>query len=968
MNLTRLRCALRKYWTAMAARRALVGAMVCIGLIAVGVGTSAAAGSASPAASVDRTLTRDSGPAVHHDKSPPLRSIPPKHTPGTAHPAKPIPPGPAGLSHTSAPNTSGRASAKLAPAVGTNFNGLTDSSPNTCNCAPPDNEVAVGAGQVVELVNSAFAVYNSSTGATVMSGRSTNTIWSGFGGGCQNNNDGDATVTYDAMAGRWVFQQFSVSTTPYLDCVAISTSSDATGTYNRYSFQYSNFPDYPKLGVWSDGYYLSFNQFQGNTFLGPEMCAFNRSAMLSGAPASQVCSTPTNYLGSLLPATVDGNTAPPSGEPEWFVGIDPNNANALAYFKFQVNWGPPASATVTDPTSLAVAAFSDACGGGVCIPQSGTKQLLDSLGDRLMWRFAYRNFGDHEALVVSHAVTSGSSVGMRWYELRTSGSSTCGTAGNSFLCVAQQGTYAGSPTDSNYRWMGSIAMDHVGDIGLGYSISSKSLHPGLRYTGRVPTDGTGTMEPETTLFTGAGSQTRTLNRWGDYSEMSVDPSDDCTFWYVNEYLPTNGTFNWHTYIGSFKFSGCSSSGSTPPAPTGVSATGGVGQVALSWSPSSGATSYKVFRSTSSGGESYTSPPLATPTGTPYIDTSVTAGTKYYYTVKATNSAGDSPASSEVSATTAPPAPTGLSATGSVGQVALSWSPSSGATSYKVFRSTSSGGESYTSPPLATPTGTSYTDTSGTAGTPYYYTVKASNSAGDSPASSEVSATPTSGTTYASTVLSTPGLVSYWRLNEASGITANDQKSTNPGTYAGGSTLNQAGLLANDSTARSVSLDGLTGYVTVPSAPSLNITGAFTYESWVEWSGSGGGTQGLMGKWDGSNGPLLLSHGPGTGHGINLQLFINSGVSPVVTGGSLDVGKSYHVVAVFDGTNASLYVNGALVGGPSPASAPTSSSTAFALGEYQAANFFFGNLEEAAVYNTALSAATIQNHYNVGAGL
>jgi hypothetical protein len=512
-------------------------------LLAIGAGSAAAVSSTPPA-----THSPDSGPTVHHDTSSPLRSIPPKHTPGKAHPARPVPPGPAALSSTAASDTSGvTAASRRAPSPSNNFNGLTDSSPNTCNCAPPDNEVAAGATQVVELVNSELAVY-SKTGGTLISAESTNTLWSGFGGGCETNNDGDGTVVYDTVAQRWVIQQFSVSTTPYLDCVAISTSSDATGSYYRYSFSYANFPDYPKMGVWSDAYYASFNLFDIlNNFVGAEMCAFDRAKMLTGAAATQQCFTPSSAQGSVLPATIDGKTAPPSGEPEWFVGISPDQANALAYWKFHVDWNNPSNTSLTGLTDLPVTSFSEACSGGVCIPQSGTRTKLDSLADRLMYRLAYRNFGDHEALVVSHAVTAGSSVGMRWYELRPSSGA---------LTVYQQGTYA---PNSTYRWMGSIAMDHSGNVALGYSTSSSTLHPGIAYTGRLATDSLGTMpQGEITLYTGAGSQNGGLDRWGDYSEMSVDPADDCTFWYANEYLPANGSFNWNTRIGSFKFPSCGS--------------------------------------------------------------------------------------------------------------------------------------------------------------------------------------------------------------------------------------------------------------------------------------------------------------------------------------------------------------------------------------------------------------------------
>jgi hypothetical protein len=221
------------------------------------------------------------------------------------------------------------------------------------------------------------------------------------------------------------------------------------------------------------------------------------------------------------------------------------SANQLAYWKFHVDWTTPANTTLTGPATLATAAFSEACGGGTCIPQAGTSQKLDSLADRLMYRLAYRNFGDHESLVVNHSVTAGSSAGVRWYELRPDASHN----------LFQQGTYA---PDSNYRWMGSIAQDQVGDMALGFSVSGASIHPQIHYTGRLSGDAAGLMtQGEGTIINGAGSQSGSrLSRWGDYSSMSIDPSDDCTFFYTQEYIPSTGAFNWSTRIASFRFPGC----------------------------------------------------------------------------------------------------------------------------------------------------------------------------------------------------------------------------------------------------------------------------------------------------------------------------------------------------------------------------------------------------------------------------
>jgi hypothetical protein len=414
-------------------------------------------------------------------------------------------------------------------------------------CAPPDTNGAVGATQFVQWVNLDFAVFDKTTGALAAGfPKSGNSLWSGFGGPCETRNDGDPIAQYDKAAGRWVLAQ-PVFVSPFMYCIAVSTSSDATGNYHRYAFAEPNFPDYPKLGVWPDAFYASFNQFSGNSFVGARACAFDRTAMLAGNAATQVCFNTSSSFASLLPSDLDGTTAPPSGSPDFFVNF---GSNSLNLWKFHVNFVTPTSSTFTGPTNIPVAAFSEACGGGACIPQSGTSEKLDSLGDRLMYRLAYRNFsGSHESLVVTHSVrVSGSKHsqvdGVRWYELRSP---------NATPTVFQQGTY--SP-DSNSRWMGSIALDKLGDIALGYSVSSGSIHPAIRYTGRVPADALGTMESENTIVQGNGSQLTGLNRWGDYSSMAIDPSDDCTFWYTTEYIQSNGTFNWSTRIASFKFTGC----------------------------------------------------------------------------------------------------------------------------------------------------------------------------------------------------------------------------------------------------------------------------------------------------------------------------------------------------------------------------------------------------------------------------
>jgi len=334
---------------------------------------------------------------------------------------------------------------------------------------------------------------------------------------------------------------------PYFQCIAVSTTSDATGSYHRYAFPFSNFPDYGKLGVWPDAYYMSFNIFRppSFSFAGAAVCALDRSKMINGLPASAQCFQLSSSFGGLLPSDLDG-AAPPAGSPNYFLNF---GSNSLNLWKFHVDFNNSANTTLTGPTNIPVAVFSPACGGGACIPQLGTSQRLDSLGDRLMYRLAYRNLGGYETMVVNHAVNTGTkripATGNRWYELRKTGAGAFG--------LYQQGTFA---PDSNFRWMGSIASDQAGNIALGYSVSGNGMYPAIRYTGRLPTDPPGTLRDETSLVEGTGSQLPSLNRWGDYSSLSVDPVDDCTFWYTSEYLKSNGLFNWSTRIGSFKFPSC----------------------------------------------------------------------------------------------------------------------------------------------------------------------------------------------------------------------------------------------------------------------------------------------------------------------------------------------------------------------------------------------------------------------------
>jgi hypothetical protein len=490
--------------------------------------------------------------AVRQDVSPPLRGMAPASPTAARLTERPLrligsagPDQADGALQKTAGSAAGTTPGLGFAGVGQGDYGFTD------QYAPPDTNGAVGATQYVQWVNTNFAVFDKATG-TILAGfpKPGNTLWQGFGGGCQTNNDGDPIVQYDKVANRWIMTQFSVSTTPYLQCVAVSTTPDATGTYNRYAFSYgtTQFPDYPKLGVWPDGYYISYNIFNnGTSFAGAKVCAFDRTAMLAGAAATQQCFQLSTAFGGLLPSDLDGTTAPPAGSPAYFMNF---GSNSLNLWKFHVDWANGTNTTLAGPTNIPVAAFTRACGGGACIPQPNTRQKLDSLADRLMYRLAYRNRAGVESLVVNHTVKVGglkrSEIdGVRWYEIRTP---------NGTPTAVQQATFA--PADGTSRWMGSIAMDKQGNMALGYSASSSAVFPSIRYTGRLVTDLPNTMQSETRIIAGSGSQLANLSRWGDYSAMTIDPVDDCTFWYTSEYLKGSGTFNWSTWIASFKFPGC----------------------------------------------------------------------------------------------------------------------------------------------------------------------------------------------------------------------------------------------------------------------------------------------------------------------------------------------------------------------------------------------------------------------------
>jgi hypothetical protein len=432
--------------------------------------------------------------------------------------------------------------------LGFDFDGI----PNAANGAslegiPSDSNISVGDTQVVEIINTAYKVYDKTTGHSISSAAQVSTLFIGMPGLCGQGVTfffSDPVALYDKMANRWLISivAYDNSASEGNECVAISTSSDATGTYYRYAFKFgaNRFNDYPKFGVWPDAYYASYNLFAPANVLGTA-CAYDRASMLEGKSATTVCFHKTTEF-SFLPSDLDGSTLPPSGEPNFFVDLA--TTSSLHLYRFHVDFATPSNSTFTGPVTIPVKAFAEACGGGTCVPQKGTTQQLDSLGDRLMFRLAYRNFGSHESLVVNHSVqTSSAAAGVRWYEIRDP---------NGSPSVYQQGTFKDGDRSV---WMASIAMDGAGNIGLGFSESSSTMHPAIAYTGRLASDALNMMESPATIVNGKGSQIDT-NRWGDYSGLAIDPTDDCTFWYVNQYYETTSGIAFRTRVASFKFPSC----------------------------------------------------------------------------------------------------------------------------------------------------------------------------------------------------------------------------------------------------------------------------------------------------------------------------------------------------------------------------------------------------------------------------
>jgi hypothetical protein len=482
--------------------------------------------------------------------------------------------------------------------------------------SPSDDSLAVGPDHIVQIVNSRIAIYSKRSKKYDKSGNvlygpvATKSVWTGFGGACEARNNGDAVVRYDQLAGRWlivmpIFSRIGPAEFPgktnlaggepvlpgqlakpgeasspgaatapppnppqappppergqrppdrkegvWAMCYAVSTGPDPLGTYYRYAFERTLFPDYPRPAVWIDGYYTPTST--GDDVIQKHLCIADRTKMLAGQPAAEQCIVidGVNFLNN---ADIDGRRLPPAGAPNIMMAAGGTQLkkifddDGIYFWKVHVDWSNPANTKANGPVKINVAPYHYLCNGQLssCVPQPDSERRLDVQGDKIMQRLVYRNVGGHESIVAAHSVaTRGGGGGVRWYEFRLDKKRD--------PALYQQGTYA---PEGFYRWMPSIAMDKKGDIGVGYSFGGLPNFVGQRFVAREAGDPKGQLTlQETVLAKGEAPQTNTL-RWEDYTTTAIDPSDDCTFWYVGDYLKANDKA-YRTKIGSFRLPDC----------------------------------------------------------------------------------------------------------------------------------------------------------------------------------------------------------------------------------------------------------------------------------------------------------------------------------------------------------------------------------------------------------------------------
>jgi len=656
----------------------------------------------------------------------------------------------------------------------------------TCNCSPPDDQGDVGPNHVFQWVNTNFIIFDK-VGNKVYPAASAsaagNTIWTGFAGGnnqCSGTNRGDPLVYYDQLSNRWLVSQFAFAVDAlgnirpptsgqfkgYWQCVAVSVTSDPTGSWYRYAFPSQDgatwiFNDYGKGAIWWDAFYTTANQFDltqpaANQWYGAGVYAYDRNAMVNGnASASYIYYNLGVNYGGLLPTDIDGSVPPVNGTPEMMWSFDNTStgcgaaaaAGCLQMWRFKPNWTTPANSEFrgvltgtpgagaplilqTQPITVPCAAFTR----GACIPQSGTTNKIEALGDRLLERVSYRNFMDsatpHETVVLQHGNDPGvanNESAIRWYEIRDP---------NGTPSIYQQGNTA--PLDGKARWGGSIAVDRNSNIGLLYHRSSSSQVPEIMYTGRVPTDTLNSMQAEASVPTNARVAWTGSTRWGDYFSINADPANDCVFFGFGMYASAGST--WNTRIFNFTMPGCTTC-TVPATPTGVAAASiNPSDNRITWTAVAGA-NYYVYRADSACPNGTFRRLTVNPvSGTTYDDTMVVPGTTYYYQVSSVDSAtglcesirsgsDTSPcaAASVVTAGCTPAAvPTLTSVVGGPGggQITVNWNVVAGATGgYRIYRANGvCPGNTYAQVGSVAAGVTTFTDSTATAGATYSYRV------------------------------------------------------------------------------------------------------------------------------------------------------------------------------------------------------------------------------------------------------
>jgi hypothetical protein len=471
--------------------------------------------------------------------------------PGRGRGASPAPPPP--LAPPDVPGTVEQTAPGTRPAIpaGVSFDGLGEGVPGMRGGI--DISLAVGPHHVFEVLNGNMAVFDKQ-GKRLYGPVPNNTLFAGMGRRCSAANNADTVVRYDQLANRWLFV-LPVFAAPYAMCYAVSATPDPLGPWYRYEFERPLFPDYPRPAVWPDGYYnptSTSDNYLPDVVTQKHECIADRRRMLKGQPASEQCVIIEGAV-FMLNADVDGRRPPPTGAPN--VMLSTGGTQLLKRFEddgiysydVHVDWRDPAKTSVSQPRKIAVAAYRYLCDGQLsnCVSQPGTERRLDSQGDKLMQRLVYRNFGDHESLVAEHSVaTAAHGGGVRWYEFRLDAQRR--------PVLYQQSTYA---PDGLFRWLASMGMDRKGDIGIGYSFGGAPNYPGQRFAARLAADPKGQLTfQESVLAAGAASQTNSL-RWEDYTTLALDPADDCTFWFVGNYLKAGATSST-TRIGSFAVPGC----------------------------------------------------------------------------------------------------------------------------------------------------------------------------------------------------------------------------------------------------------------------------------------------------------------------------------------------------------------------------------------------------------------------------